>query len=250
MDLKLGRQHLSVDVRVPDQEWSPEASREGGLRLLDAHLSARHLGRVAGDEVIHHLLRGQLRDRRQNSKGIAGQEDDLLRLIGHHSRDPSIGNVLQRVGHPGVLREARVIPVDLAGILVVNHILENGAKADRIIDLWFLVTREADALSIAATLDVEDAASVPDMLVVPDEISLGVCAESRLSSSAEPEEDGDVIVLADVGRGVQRKCSLGRRELPAWLQRHEVVHDREDTLLHLARILRAQDDHLLALEGH
>mmetsp|Transcript_61828 Transcript_61828/g.191547 ORF Transcript_61828/g.191547 Transcript_61828/m.191547 type:complete len:276 (-) Transcript_61828:180-1007(-) len=49
---------------------------------------------------------------------------------------------------------------------------------------------------------------------------------------------------------MQRQGALRRRQRALRHEWHEVVHDGEDALLHLAGVLRAQDHHLLPLEGH
>ncbi len=57
----------------------------------------------------------------------------------------------------------------------------------------------------------------------------------RRARAGQAEEERHVVGGADVAAGVQRQdAALG----------HEVVHHREDALLHFARVLRAQDDHL------
>eukprot|EP00966_Prymnesium_polylepis_P126997 2937234-Prymnesium_polylepis.1 len=55
------------------------------------------------------------------------------------------------------------------------------------------------------------------------------------TGAAEAEEDGHVAVGSLVGGGVEAELAA---------QRHLVHHEREDALLHLARVLRPQDDHL------
>lgn len=48
-----------------------------------------------------------------------------------------------------------VFKVHLSSVLVKHHILQDAAKPDGFPDLRLLVLFEADALGIAATLDVE-----------------------------------------------------------------------------------------------
>lgn len=60
--LDLVRQHLGVPHRVQRQERLREARRERRLRLRHPVLRARHLGRVARDEVEHGLRAVELRD--------------------------------------------------------------------------------------------------------------------------------------------------------------------------------------------
>jgi len=60
----------------------------------------------------------------------------------------------------------------------------------------------------------------------------------RLSCSGKTEKEGDItFLLADVGRRVEREL--------AKLDRLEVMHYAENTLLHLARILRSSESYRL-----
>ena len=75
----LGEQ-VGVDAGVHGHERLTEASREGRLGFLHADFGTRHLGGVAGDEVVGSLGRRQAGDGGKNPEGIAGQEDDVLRV--------------------------------------------------------------------------------------------------------------------------------------------------------------------------
>mmetsp|Transcript_74572 Transcript_74572/g.215483 ORF Transcript_74572/g.215483 Transcript_74572/m.215483 type:complete len:225 (-) Transcript_74572:1107-1781(-) len=187
--VELRGEHLRVDVGVPHQERRAETSGEGGFRLLHALLGARDLGRVPGDEVVHHLLLRQLGDRRQDPEGVAGKEDDLLRLVLDLRRDPCIRDEAQGVGYPRVLRDRNVVKVHLPGALVEDDVLQHGAEADGVEDLGLFLAGQADGLGVAAALDVEDALRVPHVLVVADELALRVRAKCRLARAAEAEED-------------------------------------------------------------
>mmetsp|Transcript_101182 Transcript_101182/g.283640 ORF Transcript_101182/g.283640 Transcript_101182/m.283640 type:complete len:405 (+) Transcript_101182:370-1584(+) len=248
--VQLGGQHLRIHERVPHEEWGAEARREGGLRLLNALLGARNLSGVAGNEVIHDLVLRQLGDRRQHSESIARKQDDLLRMVLHLGRNPRVGDEAQWVGHSRVLRDARVVVVHCSRRLVEDHVLQHRPEADSVIDLRLLLSRQANGLGVAAALDIEHTLRMPDMLVVADELALGVRAQRGLAGPAQAKEDRDVVVRANVRGGVQRQRAVRRREVPLRHQRHQVVHDGKDPLLHLTGILRAQDHHLATLEGH
>ena len=75
------------------------------------------------------------------------------------------------------------------------------------------------------------------MLVVTDQGTLGVSRQGGLASTGETEEDGDIAVLALVGRRVESEDVV--------LDGHLVEEDGEDTLLHLTGVLGTEDDHLL-----
>mmetsp|Transcript_5437 Transcript_5437/g.12488 ORF Transcript_5437/g.12488 Transcript_5437/m.12488 type:complete len:236 (+) Transcript_5437:615-1322(+) len=156
-----------------------------------------------------------------------------------HGRDLHVGNVLQGIRHPCVLCDAAVVVVHLACALVEDHILQQRAKADRIPNLRLLLTCEADGLGIATALNVEDTLVCPGMLVVADQQAILICGQRGLSRSTEAEENGHIAGLALVGAGVHAQNStLGQ----------QVVHDGENTFLHLPSILRAQNHHLSGLE--
>ena len=70
---------------------APKQVAEGGLRLRHAALGAGDLGRVARQEVVHRLLRRQLRDGRQHAEGVGGQQHDVARVARRRRRDVAFG---------------------------------------------------------------------------------------------------------------------------------------------------------------
>ena len=184
--------------------------------------------------MVDDLVLGKARHGRQHAEAVAREQDDVVRVAADGGQ-LGVGDVLQRVGAAGVLRDRDVVEVDLAILRVEDDILDDRAEADRVEDLRLAFGGERDALGVAAALDVEDALVRPDMLVVADEVAPRVGREGRLARAGEAEEDRHAAVGPLVGRGVET-------ELLA--QRHLVHHQREDALLHLASVLRAQDDHL------
>mmetsp|Transcript_74233 Transcript_74233/g.174227 ORF Transcript_74233/g.174227 Transcript_74233/m.174227 type:complete len:206 (+) Transcript_74233:705-1322(+) len=202
--------------------------------------------------MVHHLLFGELGDRWQHTEGVAGQQDHVAWVAVDLCRDQRIGDVVQGVCTPCVLREGHVVIVNFSAPLIEDHVLQHTAEANGIVDLWFLLPREVDALGVAAALDVEDTLGRPDMLIVSNEFPGRVRAECRLPSATQPEEERDVSLRAHIARGVQWQCPLCRAQVPFWSQRHVVHHHREDSLLHLPRVLRAKDHHLSPAErqGH
>ena len=100
---------------------------------------------------------------------------------------------------------------------------------------------QVDRLGVAAPLDVEDARVGPAVLVVADEQALRVGRERRLARAGEPEEHRGA-----ARRPVRRRRAVHRQHAPL---RHQVVHDREDALLHLAGVLGPQDHDLAVLDA-
>ena len=74
-----------------------------------------------------------------------------------------------------------VVKVHLAVVLIKHHVLQHRAKADGLPDLWLALLLEADALGVAAALDVEHPVVAPAVLVVPNQGPLGVCGQRGLA---------------------------------------------------------------------
>lgn len=242
--LDLLGEHLGVAHGVKGKEGLGEAGGEGGLGLGDALLGTGHFGGVAGDEVVHCLFGGQLGDWRKDTTGIARKEDNVLGVLVGDAGDLGVLNVLDGVGAAGVLGQGVVVVVNNTGDGVEDNVLEDGAEADGTKNIRLLLGGETNALGVATTLNVEDTSVRPAVLVVTDQGTLGVGRESRLSSSGQTEENGNVAILTLVGRGVQSEDVV--------LDGHLVVEDSEDTLLHLSGVLGTEDDHLLVgkVEGN
>lgn len=116
-------EHASVAHGVQSQEGLGEARREGRLRLGHAVLGTGHLGRVAGDEVEHGLLGGELGDGREDTASVAGKEDDVARVVVALAGELGVLDVLDRVGAAGVLSQGGVVVVDDAGDGVEDDVL-------------------------------------------------------------------------------------------------------------------------------
>lgn len=230
-------EHLGVAHRVESKERLSEASGESGLRFRDTFLGTAHLGSVAGDEVVGDGAGVELGDRWEDTGGVAGEEDEVFRVAVGDAREFDVGNVFEWVGGTGVLGESGVVVVDFTGVLVEDDVLENGTVADGTVDFRLLFAAEADALCVAASLDVEDTGVGPAVLVVTDQGTFRVSGEGSLAGTGKSEEDGDVTVLTLVGGGVESEDVV--------LDWHFVEHDGEDTLLHLTGVLGAEDDHFL-----
>ena len=79
--LHLLLQHVGVHEGVVDHEGRAEAGAEGDLRLrAQADLRSGDLGGVAADEVVQGLIRGEPGDGRKDPRGVAGEEEDVLRM--------------------------------------------------------------------------------------------------------------------------------------------------------------------------
>jgi hypothetical protein len=108
---------------------------------------------------------------------------------------------LNRIRTARVLGDADIVIVGRTRSRVVDNILEDAAKADRVVDLGLLCGGKVDALRVTATLDVKDTRIRPNVLVITDEQTPRIGTERRLSSSRQAEEECDVtLVDADISR--------------------------------------------------
>ena len=226
-------QHLGVHPRMKRQEGRAEAGAEGGRGLGHAPLGARYLRGVARDELVHRLLRGELGDRGQDPVRIGGEEDDVGRVSPHPGRFV-VRDELDRIARPGVLGQTLVVEVGHPRDRVEDHILEDGAEPlAGGPDLRFSLGAQPDHLGVAPALEIEHPLVAPAMLVVADEAAGRIGAEGGLPGARQPEEDGGILVGADVGRAVHREDAL---------LGEEVVEDGEDALLELPGVPGAADD--------
>ena len=241
--LHLLDQLLSVLGGVQLQESLAEASGEGGGGLGDAALGASQLCGEAGQEVVLGLLRGQDGDRGQNAECVSRQEDDVLGCGCRGDGADDVLDVVDGVGHTGVLGDGLVGEVDFA-VLIHGDILQQSIPADGVVDIGLGLLVQVDDLGVAAALEVEHAVVVPAVLVVADQQTLGIGGQGGLAGAGQAEEDGGVLTVhIGVGGAVHRGNAL---------QRQVVVHHGEHALLHLAAVPGVDDDLLTGgdVEGH
>jgi len=216
------RKHGGVLHGVESQEGLGEARGEGCLGLGDTLFGTGHLGGVTRDEVVHGLLGAELGDGREDTTGVACKENDVGRVAAGNARDLGVLDVLNGVCAASVLSEGGIIVVDHSGGGIENDVLEDGTELDGVENIGLLLGGKTNALGVAAAFNVEDALVAPAVLVVTDQGTLRVGRESCLASAGETEENGNVSVLALVGRGVEGEDVV--------LDRHLVVENGENTL--------------------
>lgn len=138
----------------------------------------------------------------------------------------ALGDIVHRVAHAGILRQAAVGIVRAAGFRVDDNILHQRAEADSAVDLRLALLCQIDALSIAAALKVEHGLIRPAVLVITDELAVGVGRKRGLAGAGETEENSGIPILADVGGAMHGEHTLFR---------HQIVHHGEHGLLDLGR---------------
>src|SRR5882762_5715902 len=110
---------------------------------------------VAGQEVITRLFRRELADKGEDAESITSEHDDVCGLPFDITGNASIWNEINWVRAAGVFGDADVVVVWLAGSEVIHNVLENGTKTDGAKYLGLLLSREVDALGVAAAFNVE-----------------------------------------------------------------------------------------------
>ena len=190
--------------------------------------------------MIHGLVFIQLGDGGDDAERVGGEEDHGLG-VARHAGDDAIGDIIHRIAYPGILGEAAIGEIELPGLGVHDDVLHQGAELDGFPDLGLVFVGEVDALRIAAAFHVKDAVVAPAVLVVADQAAVGVGGEGGLTGAGEAEEQGGIPIGAHVGGAVHGKhAGLGE----------QVVHDGEDALLDLARVLAAGDEDHPLIEVH
>ena len=101
------------------------------------------------------------------------------------------------------------------------------------VDLRLGLLRKADDLGVAAVLEIENAVVAPAVLVVANQVAVGVGGKRGLAGAGEAEEDGHVAVVADVGGAMHGQHAF---------QRQQEVEHGEDGLLDFAGVVRAPDN--------
>ena len=234
-------QHLGVHAGTQGQEWRAEARRKRLFRFRHSAFRARHLGGIARQEMVHRLLRRQLRDRRHHSERIAREEDDVVGMSGHSFGD-MVRDVMNRIRCPRILGDPLGIEVHGAGLGIHVDVFQHGPEhLGRGVDLGLTGARQPDDLGVAATLEVEDALIRPPMFVVADQPAFRIRGKGGLARAGQPEEQRAVTLLPDVGGAVHREHAL---------QRQQVVEDAEDRFLELACVARAADQNRALCEAH
>ncbi len=231
-------QQFRILCRMPDQKGSSETSAKRRRRFVDTHFSTRDFGGIAADKMVHRLRRGEATDRRQDSKCVARQENNVLWVFADAGLFDPVDKV-DGISDPRVLGNRRIVVIHHVRPRVVDDVFQHRTEANRVVDFRFILAAQVDHFGVATPFDVEDPAFAPAVFVVPDQFAMRIGRERRLAGSGQPEEQRHVARVAFVGAAVHAQHTLFG---------HQVIHHREDPLFHLTGVLRAEDHQFAMLE--
>ena len=220
-----------------------ETGGESGRRLGHALLGAGDARRVAREEVVHRLRRGEFRDRRHDAVRVRRQHDEVFRLAAAAGQR-SIRDRFDRIGAARVLGERGRVEIKFAREGVHHDVLKHSAPMFRgCVDFRLGLSRKLDHLGVAAAFEVEEAILGPAMFIIADQRARSVCRERGLAGARQAEEDRRIVLAGRIDRAVHRHHAL------VWQQ---VVKDREDRFLGLASIGRPanEDDAFREVDGN
>ena len=144
---------------------------------------------------------------------IRRQEDDVLCSGCRRDGTDNVLDVVDGVGHTGVLGDALVSEINVA-LGIQANVLQQSVALDGVVDIGLGVLVQVDDLCVAAALKVEDAVVIPAVLVVADQQALGVGGQGGLAGAGQAEEDGSVLAL-HIGVGPNIWNHMKRNRLPS-----------------------------------
>lgn len=100
-----------------------------------------------------------------------------------------------RISAARVLRNANIVIVGRSRSRIVNDVLKDATKADRVVDLGLLRGGEVDTFGITTALNIKDTSIGPDVLVIADEKAPRISAERCLSRSRQAKEEGHITLV-------------------------------------------------------
>ena len=115
--------------------------------------------------------------------------------------------MVDRVRNTSILRYALIAKVNLS-VGVYGYILEQSITTNRIVNVGFALLAQVNYLGVATSFVVENAIIVPTVLVVANELTLGIGRERCLTRAREAEKDSRLFaILTCIGRAVHRSAS-------------------------------------------
>ena len=141
------------------------------------------------------LLGREPAHRRQDAERVACKHDNVAGLTVNRARYMRVWDEFNRIRASRVLRNANIVIVGRSRSRVVDDVLKDATKADRVVNLGLLRGGEVDALGITTALNVEDTSVGPDVLVITDEKAPRISTERCLSRSRQTEEECHITLL-------------------------------------------------------
>lgn len=138
---------------------------------------------VTCQEVVACLLGREPAYRREDTKRVACEHDNVAGLAVDRARYMRVRDKFNRIRAARVLRNANIVIVGRSRSRVVDDVLKYATKADRVVNLGFLRGGEVDALGITTALNIEDTSVGPDVFVITDEKAPRVGTERCLARS-------------------------------------------------------------------
>ena len=147
--------------------------------------------------------------------------------------------MIDRVRNTSVFCYALISEVDCTVSSNCN-VFKKSVTFDSVVDIRFAFFVQVDNLSVATTFVVEHTFVIPSVFVVTDQQTFRVGRQSCFTCTRQTEEDSRALAFfIRVSGAVHRSDTT---------QRVQVVHDREDTLLHLTTVPSIQDNLLFSLQ--
>ena len=112
------------------------------------------------------------------------------------------------VTHAGVGRDIVVFKIGRNAVFLKANVLQHGPKPNGLENFRALLWAEINGLGIATALHVEHAVLGPSVLVVADELPVGVAAQRGLSRSNSPK---NTATSPSLPMFEEERCRRGRR---------------------------------------
>ena len=145
------------------------------------------------------------------------------------------------VTHAGVGRDIVVFKIGRNAVFLKANVLQHGPKPNGLENFRLSLWAEINGLGIATALHVEHAVLGPSVLVVADELPVGVAAQRGLSRSRQPKEHRDIPLFAHVRRTVHGQDVVFHGK--------NVVHHREHALLDFPGVARSGSTMILRVKS-
>ena len=124
---------------MQNQERLAKASRERGLGFSDTVFGTSHLGGVTRDEMVHDLVTVEFGDRREDTAGIASQENNVGWVVIRDTGYLGVGDKVDWVGATGVFGQSGVVVIDDTGDRIENDVFEDRAETNGVKDFGFFL---------------------------------------------------------------------------------------------------------------